>query len=229
MTAGSGLQHSEMFPLLNKDKPNTLELFQIWINLPKAKKFCTPYFSMLWADKIPVYSAEDKNSRTTEVTVIAGRMKDVVAPQPAPDSWAADPTNEVGIWLVKMAPNAEWNVPRDSEGIHRTVYFYKGSALRIHGVSIPVYHSADLPAEKDITVENGDDPAYILVLQGKPIDEPVVQQGPFVMNTQEEIRQAYADYRKTHFGGWPWPRYDNVHSRGKSRFARYRDGREEFR
>jgi redox-sensitive bicupin YhaK (pirin superfamily) len=229
MTAGSGLQHSEMFPLLNKDNPNTLELFQIWINLPKAKKFCDPYFAMLWADKIPVYAVQDKNSNSIQVTVIAGRMEDVAAPQPAPDSWAADPANEVGIWLVKMASKAEWNVPRASAGIQRTFYFYKGSSLRIRDVSIPANHSVIVPADKDVTVENGDDPAYILVLQGKPIDEPVVQHGPFVMNTQEEIRQAYDDYRKTQFGGWPWPRYDNVHPRDKGRFARYRDGREEFR
>jgi hypothetical protein len=229
MTAGSGLQHSEMFPLLNKDKPNTLELFQIWINLPKAKKFCDPYFGMLWADKIPVYSFQDENSRTTAITIIAGRIEDVTAPQPAPDSWAADPANEVGIWLVTMSPKAAWNVPRTSAGIRRTFYFYKGSSLRISDVSIPANHSADVPSVKDVTVENGDDPAYILVLQGKPIDEPVVQHGPFVMNTQEEIRQAYDDYRKTQFGGWPWQRYDNVHPRDKSRFARYREGREEIR
>ena len=229
MTAGSGLQHSEMFPLLNRDTPNTLELFQIWINLPKAKKFCTPHFAMLWADKIPVFSVKDSNSRSTEVTVIAGRMNNVAAPEPAPDSWANDPANEVGIWLMKMEAKAFWELPQASAGIHRTIYFYKGSELRINGEGVPAYHSAEVRADRNVTIENGNAPAFILVLQGKPIDEPVVQQGPFVMNTQEEIRQAYSDYRKTQFGGWPWPRYDNVHAREKSRFARYKDGREELR
>ena len=229
MTAGSGLQHSEMFPLLNRNAPNPLELFQIWINLPKEKKFCTPHFAMLWADKIPVCSVKDSSSRTTRITVIAGRIEEVTAPQPAPDSWAADPLNEVGIWLVKMEPQASWTMPRASTGIQRKVYFYKGSDLRINKAEVPSYHSADVPADNEVTIENGIDPAFILVLQGKPIDEPVVQQGPFVMNTQEEIRQAYSDYRETQFGGWPWPRYDNVHAREKSRFARYRNGREEFR
>ena len=229
MTAGSGLQHSEMFPLLNKDKPNPLELFQIWINLPKAKKFCTPYFAMLWADKIPVYSEQDKNGNSTEVTVIAGRLNNVVAPDPAPDSWAADPTNEIGIWLIKMQSNAIWTIPRASTGINRTIYFYKGSEIRINGVIIPYYNSADIVANGNATIENSNDQAYILVLQGKPIEEPVVQQGPFVMNTDEEIKQAYSDYRKTQFGGWPWPRYDNVHSRDKGRFANYKDGRKELK
>lgn len=228
MTAGSGLQHSEMFPLLNRNKPNPLELFQIWINLPKAKKFCTPHFSMLWADKIPVYSLKDSNSNTIEVTVIAGRINDVTAPDPAPDSWAADPANEVGIWLVKMAPKALWSVPPASAGIQRTLYFYNGSDIRVNGVKISSNHSAELTADRNATIENGEEAADLLVLQGRPIDEPVVQYGPFVMNTQEEIQQAYSDYRKTQFGGWPWPRYDNVHPRSKSRFARFKDGREEL-
>lgn len=229
MTAGSGLQHSEMFPLLNKDEPNPLELFQIWVNLPKAKKFCTPYFAMFLADKIPVYTDHDQRGNSTEVTVIAGRLNNVVAPEPAPDSWAADPANEVGIWLIKMQPNAIWNIPHASAGVYRTIYFYKGSEIRINGVVVPSYNSADILAHADATIENSDEAAYILLLQGKPIDEPVIQRGPFVMNTFEEIEQAYSDYRKTQFGGWPWPRYDNVHSRDKGRFASYKDGRNEIK
>ena len=53
MTAGAGLQHAEMFPLLNKEKENPLHLFQIWLNLPKSKKFADPHYKMLWADMIP--------------------------------------------------------------------------------------------------------------------------------------------------------------------------------
>jgi hypothetical protein len=66
------------------------------------------------------------------------------------------------------------------------------------------------------------------MLQGKPISEPVMQYGPFVMNTKEEINQAFEDYHKTQFGGWPWPKYDQVHPREKSRFAKHADGREEI-
>ncbi len=67
------------------------------------------------------------------------------------------------------------------------------------------------------------------MLQGKPIDEHVANYGPFVMNTQDEIRQTIDDYRKTQFGGWPWKRFDQVHQRSKGRFARYIDGREEIK
>jgi len=65
------------------------------------------------------------------------------------------------------------------------------------------------------------------MLQGKSINEPVVQYGPFVMNTQKEIEEAFEDYIKTQFGGWPWPTRNQIHSREKGRFALYADGTEE--
>lgn len=91
------------------------------------------------------------------------------------------------------------------------------------------YNSIEMMADQPAIVENGNKEAFLLLLQGQPINEPVVQHGPFVMNTPAEIQQAFNDYRKTQFGGWPWPRYDNVHSREKGRFAKYADGQEEIR
>jgi redox-sensitive bicupin YhaK (pirin superfamily) len=69
MTAGAGLQHSEMFPLLNKESENPLELFQIWLNLPAARKFANPHYSMIWAEDIPVYRAEDESGKKIEINV----------------------------------------------------------------------------------------------------------------------------------------------------------------
>lgn len=229
MTAGSGLQHSEMFPLLDKNNPNHLELFQIWLNLPKDKKFAKPHFAMLWAEDIPKVTTKDKNGKLTEVTLIAGKIGEVTAPKPAPDSWADEPVNEVGIWLIKMEANAHWTVPVASLEVNRSLYFYKGSEINITGIKIENYHSVDLLGDQSFIVENGDKDASLLLLQGKPISEQVVQHGPFVMNSPAEIQQAFNDYRKTQFGGWPWSRYDNVHSREVGRFAKYADGREDIK
>ena len=229
MTAGSGLQHSEMFPLLDKNKPNPLELFQIWLNLPKTKKFAQPFYTMLWAEDIPVLSEKDKNGKLTEVTIIAGKIADVTAPAPAPDSWANEPENEVGIWLIKIEANAQWTIPAASLEVNRSLYFYRGSTINITGISIENYHSVDLLADQTVIIENGNKDAFLLLLQGRPINEPVVQHGPFVMNSATEIQQAFNDYRKTQFGGWPWSRHDNVHSRDKGRYAKYSNGREEVR
>ena len=227
MTAGAGLQHSEMFPLVNKDKPNPMELFQIWLNLPKANKFADPFYTMLWAEDIPVYKSKDDKGKMTETTVIAGKIGGTSAPEPAPDSWAADPANEVSIWLIKMDAGAKWTIPPASPEVNRSLYFYRGSQLRVAGIDIPSYHSVDLLADEHVIIESGKDEVYLLILQGQPINEPVVQHGPFVMNTAEEIHKAFYDYRNTQFGGWPWPRHDNVHKREQGRFAKYADGREE--
>ncbi len=59
--------------------------------------------------------------------------------------------------------------------------------------------------------------------------QAITLQASFVMNTKEEINQAFEDYHRTQFGGWPWPRYDQVHDRSRTRFARHADGREEVK
>lgn len=231
MTAGKGVQHCEMFPLLNqdKDKGNPLELFQIWLNLPKAKKFAQPHFAMLWADTIPKFIATDSKGKTTEVTLIAGSLGDKHAPSPAPDSWAADPANGLAIWTIRMEPGSSWELPASRAEVNRTLYFFKGSSIIMAGERISHYHSVALKHDEPVRLENGPEESHLLFLQGRPILEPVAHYGPFVMNTQAEIQQVMRDYQRTEFGGWPWPSHDHVHPRGRGRFARYADGREEVK
>src|SRR5690606_7765795 len=113
-------------------------------------------------------------------------------------------------------------------GLNRTLYFSKGQGLTVDGAALPPYHAALLRPEARVRLEAGGKECSLLLLQGRPIGEPVAQRGPFVMNTDEEIRQAFEDYRGTRFGGWPWSSQEPVHPRGKGRFARHADGREEF-
>ncbi len=227
MTAGAGLQHCEMFPLRNGDKPNRLELFQIWLNLPGKDKFANPHFRMLWAESIPVVKLHDKQGRLTEVKVYAGAYNDAVAPDPAPNSWAADKDNEVNILTIQMTAGAQLTLPAALPELSRMLYFYRGSQIRIAGMDLSPGHAIELLADQPVHIEALGDEARLLLLQGMPINEPVVQHGPFVMNTANEIRQAIYDYRETGFGGWPWGRYDHVHPRQQGRFARYANGRTE--
>lgn len=228
MTAGKGIQHSEMFPLIHQDKENPLELFQIWLNLPKKDKMVEPHFKMFWADSIPVYSHTDSNGNCTEVEIVAGSIDDLKAASPPPNSWAANEDHEVAVWNIQMEPNAQWQVPVASEGVNRTLYYYEGSGLTIDDQVIPEYHAAEL-TNGVITLKNGSGTGKLLMLQGKPIGEPVVQHGPFVMNSKEEIMQAFQDYQKDEYGGWPWPRRDQVNPREKGRFALHADGTEEIK
>lgn len=229
MTAGAGVQHAEIFPLLRKDAGNTLELFQIWMNLPRARKLVKPHFKMLWREDIPLYRAKDAKGKSIEAAVIAGALGGLKAPAPPPDSWAADAGNHVAIWTLRLAPGATWALPASRPGVDRTLYLFKGKELRLDGAALPPYHAADLRGDAEVTLSAGAEECGLLLLQGRPIGEPVVQHGPFVMNSEEEIRQAFADYRKTQFGGWPWPTREPVHPRAKGRFARHADGREEKR
>ncbi len=227
MTAGSGLQHAEMFPLIHRDRPNPLELFQIWLNLPGRSKFVEPHYKMLWAEDIPTRRELDPSGKEIAVTIIAGQLHEVKAPAPAPDSWAEDSANEVAIWLIQLEAGATWTLPPCSPEIHRSLYFYRGDSLKLAGINLDHYHSADIVAGQSVPLENGQETTFLLLLQGKPIAEPVEQHGPFVMNSKEEINQAIADYRTTRFGGWPWPRPDHIHPRESGRFALYADGRRE--
>ncbi len=228
MTAGKGVQHSEMFPLLNAEGENPLELFQIWLNLPARSKKVAPHFKMLWAETIPEYKHTDDAGKATVAKIIAGQIGDSKAPAPAPDSWAAEEENEVAIWTIRMEAGAKWALPPTVAGLNRSLYFYQGQQASIDGQQFPASKIIDLYSEREALLHNtGGEPAYFLFLQGRPMNEPVVQHGPFVANDREGIIQIMQEYQATEFGGWPWPRPDQVHDKNKGRFARHVDGRVE--
>lgn len=227
MTAGKGIQHSEMFPLLNLDQPNPLELFQIWLNLPRKSKFVEPYYAMLWKEAIPVLNLKDDAGRSTRVEVVAGSLEGTDAPAPPPDSWAALRDHEVAIWYIQMEKEAVWTLPPASKEISRTLYFFEGDRLDIQGETVLPDHQVETEATFPLRLTNGDREGRLLLLQGLPIQEPVANYGPFVMNSMEEIQETIMDFSKTHFGGWPWPRPDMVHPAQKGRFALHPGGLEE--
>jgi redox-sensitive bicupin YhaK (pirin superfamily) len=229
LTAGRGIVHSEMFPLLDDGQPNPLELFQIWVNLPAESKLADPHFSMLWSHDVPVVTARDDAGRVTTVTVIAGALDGHVPPPPPPDSWASRSEADVAIWHLALDRDASWSVPAAAGGdtTVRVLYVYKGE-LTVGDTTVSAPTGVVVRAGVTAPITAAADGAEVLMLQGRPIGESVAQYGPFVMNEQDEIAQAFADYRDTGFGGWPWPQDDPVHGAAtRGRFARHADGHED--
>lgn len=230
LTTGRGIVHAEMFPLLSSTQDNPLKLFQIWLNLPRASKMAAPHFTMFWGEDIPRRVLHDDAGRTTELTVIAGAPAgtDAAPLAPPPDSWAARAEADVAIWTLKLAPQVRFTLPAArGQGTQRVLYFFRGGSAWAAGQTVNAPSALVLDASQPVVIENGAVESELLLLQGRPIGEPVVQHGPFVMNTQAEIVQTVNDYRRTQFGGWPWSDAAPVHGADPARFARHPDGREE--
>ncbi len=225
LTAGRGICHAEMFPLRDREQPNPLELFQIWLNLPPEDKMAAPAFVMLWGETVPQIVLRDAQGRAATVTVIAGRFGDATPGAPPPRSWAARPDTDVAIWTLKLEPGATMTLPAAAAGSNRALYVFRGASLRVADREVQGRHRVDVRADVALELANGAEETEVLVLQGRPIGKPVAQYGPFVMNTTAEIEQAFADYRRTRFGGWPWADDAPVHPREEGRFARHPDGR----
>jgi redox-sensitive bicupin YhaK (pirin superfamily) len=225
LTAGAGIVHSEMFPLVNEERDNTLELFQIWLNLPASNKFVAPHFTMLWNRDIPRVRAVDAAGRAVDVTVVAGTLDGNRPPAPPPSSWASQPDTDVAIWTLRLDANATFTLPPAAdEHVMRTLYFFSGPGVRLGQRSFTSPVAARVRSDIPLELTAGDGECELLLLQGRPIGEDVVQHGPFVMNTREEIQSAIRDYQKTRFGGWPWSSDGPVHARGDGRFAKHADG-----
>jgi len=222
MTAGDGINHAEMFPLLRNDEANPTELFQIWLNLPASKKRVAPHFTMFWASSVPELSEGGAHLR-----LIAGEHRGAQPPSPPPDSYASMSGSEVAIWSLVLEQGTEFTLPPVSSGVTRCLYHVGGAPSRLCGQTLPVRHFVEMSDGRSLQLSAAEGRCDLLLLQGKPIGEPVAWHGPFVMNTHAELVQAFADYQHTGFGGWPWPGAAPHHGPDSARFARHADGREE--
>jgi quercetin 2,3-dioxygenase len=207
MTAGRGLQHSEMFPLLDTQGPNDLVLFQIWLNLPRTHKMVAPQYVVFPAAEIP-----KPTTSCSRVTVIAGAWHDTTPSwRPPADSWGYEAAHEVGVWLLETTGACEITLPATVHAdTQRTMYVYNNTGT-------VWFDQLQVLGNRGVRLEGGVGATFktagatkSIILQGRPIGEPVAQRGPMVMNTQQEVQQAFSDYQRTQFGGWPWPRHDVV-------------------
>jgi redox-sensitive bicupin YhaK (pirin superfamily) len=189
---------------------------------------------MFWSNDVPRLVARDPSGARSEVVCVAGRLADgaaVAEPPAPPDSRAAAADNDVAIWTVYLDPGARWTLPpARGARTRRNLYFFAGDSVGVGPQAIDRHAAIELAVHAPVELVNrGAAPAELLTLQGRPIGEPVVQRGPFVMNTELQVRQAFADYQRTQFGGWPWPENEPIHGPDPKRFARHADGRIERR
>lgn len=223
-----------MFPLLSDEKPNPLELYQVWINLPAKNKMVPPQFKMFWDEDTPIVK-RDSVGGMAKVAVVAGKFEDTAAIAPPDNSWAADPASDVAVWVIDLEPGAAIKIPAPNTEKTKRMLYVHGDGARVTIAGMPVDAGQGFKADPGTGPDHrlmikciSKAPATILLLQGVEIGEPVAQQGPFVMNTQAELQTAYSDYQRTRFGGWKWGTDEPVHPKDAPRFADYGDGKKVY-
>jgi hypothetical protein len=220
LTTGAGIVHSEMFPLVRREGGNATDAFQIWLNLPSDKKMAPPAFSMLWANQQAHLFGEK-----SELTLVAGSLHGKQGPPPPKDSYASRASSDILIAVLKAQPGGTFQLPAGPSGVNRCLYLFRGDWI-LDGQSWKQGQVLRVRPEAALKLESRAG-AELLVLQGRPLGEPVVSYGPFVLNDRQQLMQAFEDFQRTGFGGWPWDRTDPVHGAQRGRFARHPDGREE--
>ena len=179
MTAGGGIMHEEM---PNGDAQDHMEGFQLWVNLPASRKMCAPRYQGFRAEEIPSVSIDPG----VRVRVIAGEYGGVSGPVRGID---ADPT-----YLDAVIDKEQTFTAHVKTGYTTFVYFYSGGADHC-GTPIAGTRLVVLENPEEVRIKAGVLGARLLLVSGKPLNEPIVRHGPIVMNTEEEIRQAFADLR----------------------------------
>jgi len=190
MTAGRGLIHSE----LPEQEEGLMEGFQLWLNLPAKDKMREPWYRDIQSEEIPEYTT----AAGVHVRVIAGTSHGIEGAERREDT---EP-----LYLdIAVPPGAEFAQPLPDDH-NALVYVYRES-LWIAGSEVPTRRMAILandPGSDGVVLRAGatnHSPARALLIAGKPLREPIAQYGPFVMNTQEEVKQAVHDFQNGKFGG----------------------------
>jgi redox-sensitive bicupin YhaK (pirin superfamily) len=189
MTAGRGLIHAEVSSKKFKKEGGSLEILQLWLNLPARLKMTEPRYFGLQKDEITDFNLDDNK---VKVQLISGE-------------WGGNIGSFDSLWpiflstiFIDQGGKFSKDIPMDEN-----VFFYivRGK-VKVMGEEIPFRNLIEFNNDGDSISVEGTDDAVIILGHAKPFNEPLVAQGPFVMNTQEEIRQAYQDYQLGKFGSW---------------------------
>jgi redox-sensitive bicupin YhaK (pirin superfamily) len=181
MKAASGVIHSEM----PRQEAGLMRGFQLWINLPVAEKMSAPDYQEIRPDSVPVLEADG-----TRVRVLIGpaRLGDQATTGPV-----IDPHTDVRYLDITLQPGAGFEQALPA-GHHAFAFVFEGSAT-VAGEAVATDHLAVLGDGEGVAVTAGDNGARMILVAGAPLGEPVVQHGPFVMDSREGIQQAFDDFR----------------------------------
>lgn len=189
MTAGSGLIHAEVSSDDFKKQGGKLEILQLWINLPARSKMTKPFYKGLQKNGIPSIVLDDGK---VTLNLVAGEWDGV---KPAFESG-------IGVHLntIYFSNEGKLTIPAPAKN---AVFFYviKGT-LQVGDRIIPAFHLAEFNHDGDAISMLAKEDSILLFGHAEPLNEPVVAQGPFVMNTEQEIQEAYRDYQLGKFGSW---------------------------
>ncbi|HEX8330806.1 MAG TPA: pirin family protein [Hymenobacter sp.] len=188
MTAGSGLIHAEVSSGNFKKTGGPLEILQLWVNLPAKDKMTAPRYIGLQKDEIPT------------VTLDGGVCIHAVSGEWAGAPGAVQPLADVQLAWLELPSGSRTTLPIAAE---RSIFFYTvRGGLRVNGTETQALQLVEFNHDGDELVIEAATEALILLGHALPFNEPVVSYGPFVMNSEAEIQQAYADYRGGAFGTW---------------------------
>ncbi len=185
MTAGRGIVHSEM----PEQEEGRMAGFQLWVNLAAKDKMQPPAYRDVAPAQVPAFALEDGST----VRVVAGRTHGV-------DGAVQRPATEPLVLDITLPPGARFELPLPA-GHNAFAYVYGGAAAEIGGTPVASDTMAILANDRDadgvrLIAPEGEGTVQILLVAGAPLNEPIAQYGPFVMNTPQEIQQAFADFQR---------------------------------
>lgn len=180
MTAGAGIVHEEFHSEAFAASGGTLEMVQLWVNLPAHAKMTAPGYQTLRQGEIPVVKTDHG-----QVRIIAGQYEDIHG--------IARTHSELNVWDVALNAQSHWFLPVPDG--HRAVVVVLQGEVEVDSRMVPAGHCVVMTQSRADVLIYTHEPAKFLLLSGVPFDEPVIGYGPFVMNTQEQIREAVLDYQ----------------------------------
>lgn len=188
MTAASGVLHEELFSKEFAERGGKFQMVQLWVNLPAKHKMDAPGYQTIHHEDMAIYQLADNGG---VVEVVSGNYKDVVGP--------VKTKSDVRLMTVRMNKGGRANFSFPAS--HSTALIVVNGMVEVNGAGVPQDNVLKFKKSgEDFTMTSVDDDTVVLVMSGEPLHEPINAWGPFVMNTHEEIQQAYRDFGNGKFG-----------------------------